>query len=203
MAEDYGYIDAFKYYRRAQSRFDYFFIGVILASFSLSIQTFNPLAYYSSVYLMVLTWVLLLVSFLSGLFRIERINMSLRVEADNLSFRSKKEIFDKGKLGEIILHKTRTDIWQPEELTNEISTLNSFLDKSKNLMITYNKQTLRAYQVQKWCFIIAIFSYALFKLTNIYHFNHLVEILSLFSILVASFIIVKFYKKTLQFSGNK
>lgn len=38
MLEEYGYTQAFKYYRQTQTKFDYFFIGVILASLSLSLQ---------------------------------------------------------------------------------------------------------------------------------------------------------------------
>ncbi len=42
MAEEYGYIQAFKHSRQYQNKFEYFFIGVILASLSLSIQIKFP-----------------------------------------------------------------------------------------------------------------------------------------------------------------
>jgi len=201
MTEGYGYIQAFQYYRQSQSKFDYFFIGVILASFSLSIQ-FNSLSNSHSIYLLVLTWVLLLISLLFWLFRIERINMFLRVEADKLSFSKKKEILETSKLQGNVIYKTHSDSWKPEELMNELSNLDNLLTSAERFLRKYNDHTLRAYQVQKWCFIYAIFSIALFKITNIICLSLFCELSILLLIVIVSFLTIYFYKQSL-FSNEK
>ncbi len=202
MAEEYGYIQAFKHSRQYQTKFEYFFIGVILASLSLSVQLKFPEDIYS-VYLLISTWSLLLISFLSGLFRFERINMYFRIEADKLSFHQKKKNIENANLQDQTLYKTSTTIWRPDELINEISRLDNLLESSENFIKTFNNQSLIAYQVQKWCFIYAIFSFALFRITNLFHFSVLIELSSIGVLIIGSIILVWFYKKSLPYSDKK
>ena len=202
MAEEYGYIQAFKYYRQSQTKFDYFFIGVILASFSLSIQLKLP-EEICSIYLLISTWSLLLISLLSGLFRIERINMFLRVEADKLSFFQKKKNIENAKLQGQPIYKTSTEIWKPDELTNEISKLDNMLESSENFIKKFNDHSLKAYQVQKWCFIFALFSFALFRVTNMFQLSIWCELVSLCILSIATILIVRLYKKSLLSKDEK
>ncbi len=51
---------------KAQSKFDYFFLAVIIGLLSLSIQSYNISEGYHSNYLVIGTWILLLISFFSG-----------------------------------------------------------------------------------------------------------------------------------------
>lgn len=196
MPEEYGYVQAFKYYRQTQTKFDYFFIGVILASLSLSLQI-KTNEEMCSFYLLILTWSLFLTSLLSGLFRIERVNMFLRVETDKLSFLQKKSNIENAKLQGQQIFKTSTEIWQPDELTNEISKLDGVLASSENYIKKFNVHSLRAYQVQKWCFIFAIFSFALFRVTNIFHFSLLIELSLIGVLIIGSIIMAWIYKISL------
>jgi len=202
MPEEYGYVQAFKYYRQTQTKFDYFFLGVILASLSLSLQI-KTNEEMCSFYLLILTWSLLLTSLLSGLFRIERINMFLRVEADKLSFFQKKKNIENARLSGQPIYKTSTEVWQPDELTNEISSLVSILDSSENFINTFNKQSLLAYQVQKWCFIFSVFSFSLFRITNIFHFSVFIELSMICVLIIGSLMLVQFYKKSLPSRDKK
>lgn len=68
MSEDNGYKDAFNFHRSVQNKFEYFFLGVILASLSLSVQSFNPALENHQVFLIFLSWLLFLISFLAGFF---------------------------------------------------------------------------------------------------------------------------------------
>lgn len=202
MAESYGYIEAFRSYRQAQTKFDYFFTGVILASLSLSLQIRID-DKTCSIYLIIFSWCLLLISLLSGMFRIERINMFLRVEADKLSSLQKKSRIENAEFQGQPLFKTSTEIWEPDELTNEISKLDGVLASAENYIKAFNVHTLRAYQIQKWCFIFAVFSFALFKVTNIFHFLLTTELLSLGILLLGSVLLVWFYQKSLPSSTTK
>lgn len=202
MAEEYGYVQAFKYSRQYQNKFEYFFIGVILASLSLSVQLKFP-EDICSVYLLISTWSLLLISFLSGLFRFERINMYFRIEADKQSFLQKKKNIENADMQGQILYKTSTTIWKPDELINEISKLDHLLQSSENFIKTFNKQSLIAYQVQKWCFIYAVFLFALFRITNLFHFSVLIELSLIGVLIIGSIILVWFYRKSLPFSEKK
>ena len=56
MSEDNGYKDAFNFHRATQNKFEYFFLGVILASLSLSVQTFNPAIENQQVILIYISW---------------------------------------------------------------------------------------------------------------------------------------------------
>lgn len=51
---------------KAQSKFDYFFLAVIIGLLSLSIQSYDISEDYHSNYLVIGTWILLLISFFSG-----------------------------------------------------------------------------------------------------------------------------------------
>ncbi len=202
MTEEYGYIQAFKSYRQAQTKFDYFFLGVILATLSLSLQI-KTNEEMCSFYLLISTWLLLLISLSSGLFRIERINMFLRVEADKLSFLQKKTNIDNAKLQGAQIFKTSSEIWKPDELTNEISKLDGIITSSENFINIFNKHTLCAYQIQKWCFIYAIFSFVLFRVTNIFHLPLLVELSMTMLLLIVLFVLVRYYKKSLPPSSKE
>lgn len=202
MAEGYGYIQAFNHYRQIQTKFDYFFIGVILASLSLSLQI-KTTEEMCSFYLLISTWSLLLISFLSGLFRIERVNMFLRVETDKLFFFQKKKNIETAILSSQPIYKTSTEIWKPEELTNEISSLDSILNSSESFINTFNKHSLIAYQVQKWCFIFSVFSFSLFRITNIFHFSVRIELSMIVVLIIGSLILVQFYKKSLPSRDKK
>ena len=139
MSENYGYIEAFKSYRQAQTKYDYFFIGVILASLSLSLQiTTTGMC---SLYLLFFSWVSLAISLLFGLFRIEQINNFLRVEANSLAFTQ-----NKSKIG-IANVKSSTEIWGQEDLTNAVSRIDDNLAFSDKLMLVFNKHAIIAYQI--------------------------------------------------------
>lgn len=196
MSDKYGYIDAFKYYRQSQTKYDYFFIGVILATLSLSVQIKFPESTHS-IYLQIITWFSLLISFLSGLFRLERINMFLRVEADKLGFTRTRDNIENARSAGQPVYSSSTEIWEPESLTNEVSNLNSILDSSKNFIKKYNNQSQIAYQIQKWFFVFAIFSYMMFRITNITTISIYVELAILLLGVFATYIVIKFYKKLL------
>jgi len=128
--------------------------------------------------------------------------MFLRVEADKLSFSKKKEILETSKLQGNVIYKTHSDSWKPEELMNELSNLDNLLTSAERFLRKYNDHTLRAYQVQKWCFIYAIFSIALFKITNIICLSLFCELSILLLIVIVSFLTIYFYKQSL-FSNEK
>lgn len=68
-------------HRLAQNKFDYFFLGVVVGTLALSIQTFDINVEHNSFYLIVLTWLFLIISFLAGIFRQEKILQHLRIQA--------------------------------------------------------------------------------------------------------------------------
>lgn len=168
MSEEYGYTEAFKAQREAQSKFDYFFIGVTLVALSLSIETFKA---ENSIhpYLMILTWFLLLTSFLAGIYRQERITTFLAAEAEYKRIKAELDVFEKAhQKGEKLRSETSGMIITPTQLPKIIDWLkerSAEQDKYRKKDIT---RTSIAYRIQKWTFILAIISYMFFRLINLY-----------------------------------
>lgn len=129
--------------------------------------------------------------------------MYLRIKADKLSFYQNKKNIENANLQGLTLYKTSTEIWRPSDLTNEISRLDNLLQSSENFIRIFNKQSLIAYQVQKWCFIYGVFSYALFRVANLFRISVLFELSSIGVLIIGSLLLVCLYKKTLPFSKKK
>ncbi|MFC1785565.1 hypothetical protein ACFL0J_08070 [Candidatus Neomarinimicrobiota bacterium] len=202
MSEEYGYIQAFNASRQYQNKFEYFFMGVILASLSLSVQIKIP-EEATSLYLLIASWILFLISFLSGLFRFERINMFFRIEAEKLSFYKKRNNFTEAKEGQLTLLKDSKSEWKPEEIIEQISKFEGLLESADRFISYYNKQSSIAYQIQKWGFLFGLVSFALYKISNIFHLTVCTEFLILFTVSVGLILVVLLYKKTLPFSENE
>ena len=84
MNEDYSYKEAFIHHRDSQNKFDYYFLGVILAALSLSIQTYDSTKEPNDTLLIIISWVLFLFSFLAGFFRQERNNFAYMVTTEKI-----------------------------------------------------------------------------------------------------------------------
>jgi hypothetical protein len=125
-----------------------YFLGVILALLSLSIQTYKPADYTSFHFLMIIVWILLLVSFLAGLYRMERIVVFLQEET--------KYIGIKQFLNENVLKGEKLN-----KVKDEAKKANGGKRESY-------KCQLVTYEVQKWTFVSALIVYLFFKVANIY-----------------------------------
>ena len=193
MSQKYSYIESFLEYKKSLNKFDYFFLGVILGLLSLSIQTFKYTKETDSVYLIIITWILLLIGFISGFFRQERINMLMRVETDRLSFFSQKDIFQKAKDGEIQLYLTPEEIWSPEEIANQLSKFEKINALSDDFIDVYKKHSQTAYNIQKWSFFLALI---------IFHLSLLYELNTIIVFLLSTLFIVKIYKRSLPKGKN-
>lgn len=83
--EDYTIGDALKAHRASSEKFDYFILGIILALFSLSLQTFNPKPETAYVWFVYIFWFFLIISFSIGIVRQIRINLFLGADVDRLN----------------------------------------------------------------------------------------------------------------------
>lgn len=166
MAEEITFSESFRATRDAQNKFDYFFLGVILATLSLSFQTPKvdlPLQHKS---LLIASWVLWLISFFSGMYRRERFNLFLFMETQSLEFKPKHELLIKAKRGEEVLFKAPYEMWEPEEIEKELKRTTervNWVDKKQD---KYNKQMLNAYKIKKWSYILGSITYISFWITN-------------------------------------
>ncbi len=91
MSDKNEYIEMFLELRKSQEKFNYYFLGIIIGLLSLSIQTFDPKILYHSIYLMIITWMLLLVSFSAGFFYETQ---SLKFKKADLTKSSNKNLAD-------------------------------------------------------------------------------------------------------------
>ncbi len=78
--------------REAQSKFDYFFLGLCLAFLAITFQTYKKSTDISYDYLILITWVLMLLSIFSGLYRQRRVYVLMEKEADKIKYTDQLEL---------------------------------------------------------------------------------------------------------------
>ena len=122
----------------SQQKFEYYFLGVIIALLSFSVQVYNPENNYNFQILVFIVWGFLLISLLSGFYRLERIQMILHYDTDRMYF---------------IQYKNQN---------SESKIIKEFYKKSKEV----SNKALTAYKIEKWSFIFAIIIYLVFKIIN-------------------------------------
>lgn len=194
MAEEYSYKEAFLHHRNAQNKFDYFFLGVVLAALSISIQSFNPTEAYHFTYLLFASWLLMLFSFLAGFFRQERLNMAYRVEVDRINQASRKNTLENAQKGIYTLQNPDGSLWNEDSIKKNLDNANSILSLAESYLKKYDNQSIWAYQLQKWFFFFAILFYIIFKIANYYSLSiYFVAIIIVVAILI-SLVTVKTYK---------
>jgi hypothetical protein len=198
MSEEYSFKEAFLHHRNSQNKFDYFFLGVVLAALSISIQSFNSTEIYKYTFLLFISWFLLLFSFLAGFFRQERLNMAYRVEVDRINQSDRKETLENAVKGVHILQNPDGSFWSKDTIKKNLDNANSILSLAEAYLKKYNNQSIWAYQLQKWFFFFSILLYIIFKIANYYSLSiHIVIIIITISILI-SIITVKIYKHNLH-----
>ena len=198
MSEDNGYKDAFNFHRSAQNKFEYFFLGVILASLSLSVQSFNPAIENQQAFLIYLSWFLFLISFLSGFFRQERLNLSYMIVAQTYPEKEKKRVLEQAQTGEVTLIKSANNPWSTEEIQKLLENTNSIVELSKDYLTKYEKHSLIAYQIEKWTFFYAIYAYIIFKVSNYSNLSILLIAIITVIVFVTNIILLKYYKRILR-----
>jgi len=198
MNEDYTYKEAFIYQRDLQTKFDYYFLGVILAALSLSIQTYDSTKEYSAFFLIILSWILFLISFLAGFFRQEKINSAYYTATERIKQKKRKELFDNAQSGVVTLQKSMNELWTKEEIQESLENINDILSISDKYIKKYERQSLLAYQIQKWSFFYASYLYILFKIANTVFLPYYIVVFVSVAIIMINIIFVKIYKSQLK-----
>ena len=168
MAEEYGYVESFKATREAQQKFDYFYLGIVLATLALSIQTYSSTPTYCYRSLLIQSWGLWLASFIAGFFRIERTVSFFSVETSYLQYKQKYDVFSKAQAGQMQLMKEPNSPWTEKELKEELTKMDDLLQFSDRLKKRRVKQARIAYQISKWMYFLGIISYVVFRAVNLY-----------------------------------
>ena len=188
MREEYSYKDALTHHHSSQRKFDYFFLGVIIAALSLSIQSFDSSVEYNNTFLIIISWIFFLVSFLAGFFRQERLNLYYVIEAVRMSEqKTKYDIENAIKYEE-----------QKEKFKNRLTEITNIIRIYDSLSESYEKHTNLAYQIQKWSFFYASFFYILFKISNILSICLIYLGLITFIIILINIVSVKTYHSFLK-----
>ena len=144
------------------------FLGVVLATLALSIQSFSSTPIHIYRPLLILSWGLWLISFVAGFFRIERTISFLSIETGYLQYKVQHERFTKAQFGEIEFLKAPGEPWSPEELKEELGKIDSLLQFTDTLKKRRIKQSRVAYHISKWCYFSGILSYIVFRGVNLF-----------------------------------
>lgn len=169
MSEESGYIDAVRNARESQRKYDYFLMGITLALLSLSLQAFKSSADTSFSYLIIIHWILLLVSFLAGMVRQEKINTIQIVEADLIPEQHLLDLFKQSRDRAQPMAKNATgELWTPDEVAKVIENKEQMLKIGDKIQKKSGKIGVIAYRIQKWLFVLGLAAYMLLKILNIY-----------------------------------
>jgi len=192
------YKDAFDTYREYQNKFDYFFLAIIIGALSISIQSYTPKPEDHSIYLMVTTWILLAVSFVTGLIRRERILNFMRIESEKITYELKAQNYQQilENLRGMVVVEDNT--FQQTVTQGHLGHQNQMIEYARDYLNILTNLTKVLYQVQKQTFVGALLAFGLFKMTNIYHISKCTEVVMLIIYTVISvttpFIYRKFFK---------
>jgi hypothetical protein len=167
MSNKYGYTESLNAGRELQRKFDYFFLGVIVATLSIGIQTKFSVCDPNRWFLFS-SWGLWALSFLSGFFRQERTVQVLSLETTEMIYKPSQELYKKAQEGQVKMVKDNKIPWTNDELKAEIRKLDElvqFLNVKKSKHI---KAALIAYHVTKWTYFIGVALYIFYRAVNVY-----------------------------------
>ena len=162
MSNEYGYTESLNAGRELQRRFDYFFLGVIVATLSIGIQTrfsgCDPLKW-----LLFLSWGLWALSFIAGFFRQERTVHVLSLETTEMIYKPSHELYKKAYEGQAQIVKNNKDPWTKEELNAEIQKLDELMQFLSAKKGTHLKASLIAYHITKWSYFVGVVVYIVYR----------------------------------------
>ncbi len=161
------YFELVKNQRESQKKYDYYFLAVILTLLTLSIQNYKPGDFVNYNYLIVVVWLLLLISFLIGMFRQERINIHLRNEAEKTWVSSELVGIEKSINNSEIIRKSTGEQWTSQGMHQERDKFKRLMDIANENISKSSKMALSAYGIQKWSFVISLILYAFLRIVNL------------------------------------
>ena len=162
-----AYLELVKNQRESQKKYDYYFLAVILTLLSLSIQSYKPSDFVNFTYIIAFVWGLLLVSFLAGMYRQERINISLLNEAEGIWLSDELAGVELASKNDTVITKSTGEKWTAQEIQQESEKFKSLIDKVNENISKSNKSAITAYNIQKWSFVVSLILYSMLKITNI------------------------------------
>lgn len=161
------YFELVKNQRESQKKYDYYFLAVILTLLSLSIQSYKPSDFENFTCIIVLVWVLLLISFLAGMYRQERINISLFNEAEKTWSSDELAGIEHAINNDTEIIKSTGEQWTPQEIRQERDKFKRLIDKANENISKSDKRAITAYNIQKWAFVVSLILYSVLKIINI------------------------------------
>ena len=122
-------LELVKNQRESQKKYDYYFLAVTLTLLSLSIQSYKPNDFVNFTYIIAFVWVLLLVSFLSGMYRQEQINIFLLNEAEETWLSDELAGVELASKNDTVIAKSTGEKWTDQEIQQEREKFKSLIDK--------------------------------------------------------------------------
>jgi len=159
-------------FRESQKKFDYFFLGVIIGLLAISIQTYKPESYANFSYLIIVSWGLLLISFLSGMYKQEQFNKYLLIEISEFS--TSEQLYDINRVLEEealgVLDKEddpfRNLGWSEREYWEFSDEAKDKLEKTRIILSKLKQRIDIAYSIKKWSFIAGLLMFAILRFLN-------------------------------------
>lgn len=158
-----------KHYMDASQKYSYFIIALSAAVLAYSVQSFDAGAYSNYVFLAPIAWVILLLTVLSGIVRLEYLLIIFAATPNRDSIEAELADFRKIQEGNIppVHSRSGMPIRKDEmtELINERAKALEMFDKElkRNTIICET-----SYRVNQWTLVIGIAFLGLFKTLNLF-----------------------------------
>lgn len=161
------YLELVKSQRDSQKKYDYYFLAVILTLLSLSIQSYNPADFINYRWLIAVVWILLLISFLAGMYRQEKINIHLFNEAEKTWMSDELTGIKQAINNATEIVKSTGEQYTPQEIRQERDKFKRLINKANEIMSKSGKRAITAYNIQKGSFVVSLILYSILKIINI------------------------------------
>jgi hypothetical protein len=162
---EFTYADAVKTARDAQQKFEYFFLGVVLATASLSLQTIPSV---NCPWLLFSSWIAWIASMISGFIRIERMVSFYAIEAQAMPYSLQRKNFQDAIDRGMTIVKLEEKPWTDEELKKHLGDLDSLVSHAKDLKEKRNSVASSAYLVCMITYLIGVVLFVLHAILSHY-----------------------------------
>ena len=155
-----------------QEKFEFYFIALVFTILGLSIQTSNLIKENCQYIFEIIGWVLLMISGLTGLSRLEWIPVIYAHIAKIQREEGRKNMFEKAYYRKIPLTDEYGNFWEERELQKELNETRQILEERRKKQNNLEKNALIKYKIHRLAFYLGLIflmtSRIIYSLTNLF-----------------------------------
>lgn len=144
--------------RELSHKYEYYFIALVFTILAFSIQTTEMVNKFAQVWFEIISWVLLMISGLIGLSRLERIPVVYRHQGTLQEIEAKLLAIKQGVEQELEVADEYGQEYSKDELIRERKSLEEQIFKGQIKTKKLDFETITKYRIHKWAFLAGMMS---------------------------------------------